>query len=105
MSSCFDHLTNRNLCSEDEYPYTASDTACAEDTKCSGKMGWEISGFEDIAEGDCAGLDAADDEGPVSIAVDATAMQFYNKGVIKPGMFCGDRPDNLNHGITLEGES
>ena len=105
MTTCFKHLRNKNLCSEDEYPYTAIDGVCSETDRCSGKMGWEISGVVEIAEGDCAGLDAADDEGPVSIAVDATAMQFYSSGIIKPGMLCGDKADSLNHGIAVYGES
>jgi hypothetical protein len=95
MSTCFAHLTNRPLCSPSEYPYTGTDTPCTEN-KCSG-LGWEISGHVDLAEGDCDGLDKADDDGPVSVAVDATAMQFYSSGIIKPGLFCGDKPDQLHH--------
>lgn len=103
MSTCFAHLTNRPLCSESEYPYTASDTPCTEG-KCAGKS-WEISGHVDLAEGDCDGLDEADNSGPVSVAVDATAMQFYSSGIIKPGMFCGDTFNSLNHGIAVYGEA
>jgi len=102
MSTCFEHLMNRPLCSEAEYPYTASDTPCTENN-CSG-LDWEIRDYVDLAEGDCAGLDAADDDGPVSVAVDATAMQFYSSGIIKPGLFCGDTFDQLNHGIAVYGE-
>lgn len=103
MSTCFAHLRNRNICDSNEYPYTATDTPCTEN-KCSAKT-WEISGHTDLAEGDCDGLDKADDEGPVSIAVDATAMQFYSSGIIKPGFLCSDKPEGLNHGIAVYGEA
>lgn len=102
MSTCFAHLKNRPLCDGAEYPYTGTDTPCVEN-KCPG-IGWEIAGHVDLAEGDCEGLDKADDDGPVSVAVDATAMQFYSSGIIKPGLFCGDKPDQLNHGIAVYGE-
>jgi len=102
MSTCFAHLRNRNLCSEQEWPYSASDEPCTEG-KCNG-LTWEISGHVDIPQNDCQGIDNADDEGPVSIAVDASSMQFYSSGIIKPGLFCGDKFDNLNHGIAVYGE-
>jgi len=103
MSTCFAHLRNRNICSSSEYPYTATDTPCTEN-KCGAKT-WEISGHVDLAEGDCDGLANADDSGPVSIALDATAMQFYSSGIIKPGFLCSDKPDGLNHGVAVFGEA
>jgi len=104
MNFCFEYLKNRNLCTETEYPYTGTDNTC-NDSKCKGQ-GWQITGYVDLAEGDCEGLENADDNGPVSIAVDATAMQFYSSGIIKrKNLFCGDKPDSLNHGISIHGET
>jgi len=103
MDTCFDHLRNRNICSSSEYPYTATDTTCDED-KCTAKS-WEISGFVSLAEGDCDGIDEADNDGPVAVAIDASSMQFYSSGIMKPSIFCSDRPDSLNHGVAVYGEA
>lgn len=102
MSSCYEHLKNRNLCSGKEWPYSASDELCTEG-KCKG-LTWEIAGHIDIAEGDCEGIDLADDDGPVAVAIDAGKMQFYNSGIMKPGFGCKDNPNSLNHGVTIIGE-
>jgi C1A family cysteine protease len=60
-----------------------------------------VTGYVNITEGKCDELDDAIQDGPVSVAVDATSMQFYSGGIMKPSFLCS--PNSLNHGVTLVG--
>jgi len=85
---------NGGLCTEEDYPYTASDGTCYDGfcTKFS-----PITGYVDVSQSTSA-LEAACAEGPVSIAVDAGAFQFYSRGILDST--CGT---SLDHGVLLVG--
>jgi C1A family cysteine protease len=97
MSSAYDYANNRALCTEEEYPYTATDGTC-KDTVCS-KKSYELRGYVNITEGNCSELEAAAQHQAVAVAVDATSMQFYSSGILNPSFMCSAK--SLNHGVTL----
>jgi hypothetical protein len=90
-------IHNKGLCTEESYPYTASD-----DLSC--KICNKIATFTkcfNIPENDQIALKYAVSEGPVSIAIEADTkiFQSYSYGVIT-GSLCGT---NLDHGVLIVG--
>ena len=93
MDYAFEYLHEHYICTEDEYPYKGRDGTCQySESKCSGP---EDKSYTDIPEGDEDALLKELQNGPVSVAVDATNWSFYSGGIFDN---CGD---NLNHGVTL----
>jgi C1A family cysteine protease len=97
MYWAYDYLKNKNICTEDEYPYTGVDGVC-KDTACSAKI-YELKGYKNLNKAKCNELDDSIHHQPTAVAVDATPMQFYKNGIMKPSFLCS--PDSLNHGVTL----
>merc|ERR1712060_700805 len=73
--------SNQGLCTETDYPYLAyQEWRCRED----GCQKYDsISSYQDVSESTAA-LEAACNEGPVSIAIEAdqSAFQQYESGVL-----------------------
>ena len=93
MDFAFEYLQSHYFCTEDSYPYKAVDQTCSySEDKCSGP---EDDSYTDITEGDEDALLKELQNGPVSVAVDASAWSSYTGGVLEN---CGTR---LNHGVTL----
>jgi C1A family cysteine protease len=81
MDSAFEWLiTNKGICSEADYPYTAEDGTC----KKTCKSVTTISGYDDVQVNSEKALVAAIAKQPVSVAVEADqgSFQFYNNGVM-----------------------
>jgi len=94
MDQAFQYIIkNGGICSEEEYPYTASDGTCH---SCSTVA--TISGYQNVAADDQNALKAAVAQQPTSIAVDAASWQFYSGGIMS--MSCGD---SLDHGVLAVG--
>jgi len=89
---------NGGLCSEAEYPYTASDGARCKDSSCTKYD--SITGYQDVTQKNEAALESAICDGPVSIAIEAdqSSFQLYNGGVLTSK--CGT---SLDHGVLLVG--
>ncbi|XKL65080.1 hypothetical protein PGB90_005166 [Kerria lacca] len=84
---------------ESDYPYTA------EDEKCSftkNKVKAKISGSVNITSNETEMANWLVKHGPISIAINANAMQFYFGGVSHPLKFLCN-PKDLNHGVLLVG--
>jgi cathepsin L len=99
MDQAFEFIiSNKGLCTEQAYPYTASDGSCAE-TSC--KSAVTIAAYSDVAQNNEPQLQAAVAQQPVSVAVDASAgfWQFYSGGVA-PASQCGTQ---LDHGVLATG--
>jgi len=81
---------------ENDYPYKASEGTCS--YKEIGDV--KVSAFTNVAPNSPTALMAAVAQGPVSIAIDASAyaFQLYNDGIMK--RFCGT---SLDHGVLLVG--
>jgi len=90
-------ITNKGLCTESDYPYTAKDGTCK--TKC--KSAVTITGYTDVTPNDAVSLAQAVAQQPVSVAVDAGGIdwQFYSSGVITD-VNCGTE---LDHGVLAAG--
>jgi len=89
--------SNNGLCTEEEYPYKAyKQWRCQEDgcTKYD-----SISSYKDVMY-TTSSLEAACNEGPVSIAIEAdqSAFQQYTSGVMS-----GECGTGLDHGVLLVG--
>lgn len=94
MDDGFKYAKSFDLCTEEEYPYTAKDGVCQE-SKCSLSLG--VAEIVDIAEGDSNALLEAIETEPVAIAVDASSWMFYKGGVHKSSK------TQLNHGVVATG--
>lgn len=97
MYWAYEYLTNKNICTSDEYEYTGVDGVC-QDQKCT-KKAYELIGYTNLKQSACGELEDAIQDQPVAVAVDASSMQFYSGGILKPSFLCS--PKSLNHGVTL----
>merc|ERR1711871_1824931 len=97
MDNGFKYIEQNKLCTEEAYPYHASDGMCKAKS-CQGKVG--VSGYTDVPQDNEQALEQAVSKGPVSIAIEAdqTAFQFYKSGVFNKE--CGTR---LDHGVLIVG--
>lgn len=98
MDYGFQYVIDANgLCSEDDYPYTATGHLRCQTNGCTPQA--TIKSFTDVRESSTA-LATAACAGPVSVAVEAdqSAFQFYKGGVVDG--YCGT---NLDHGVLLTG--
>ena len=91
MDNAFMYLESKKIETESAYPYYAYDSSCAYDSS-KGVTG--VSGYHDVSQSDSQ-MQAALQEGPVSIAVDAGCFQTYSSGVLSPSD-CGK---SLDHGV------
>lgn len=92
MVEGFKYIIDNKISQTKNYPYVAKDQKC-KDT--SSFVKYAITKYAEIAEGDCDSLNAALQQGPISVAVDASNFQFYSKGTFS------NCKANLNHGVLL----
>ena len=90
-------MKNGGICSESEYPYTASDGKCK---ASSCKDVATISGYTNVPTDSESAMMSAVVQQPVSIGVDASGLdwQFYMGGVVTSS--CGTQ---LDHGVLAVG--
>jgi len=88
---------NGGLCTESAYPYVAYQSWRCKDSTCAKDD--PITGYQDVTESTAA-LEAACNDGPVSIAIEAdqSSFQQYTGGVLTAA--CGT---SLDHGVLLVG--
>jgi C1A family cysteine protease len=99
MDNAFKYVeATGGLCSESEYPYTASDGIC-KSSSC-GTMYDAITGYSDVTKDNSGDLETAAAAGCVSVAIEADqfAFQYYSSGVLDGT--CGT---NLDHGVLVVG--
>ena len=93
MTYAFTYLRQAGVWKESDYPYKGKEE------KCHGCTGFcSLSGYKELDADINVLLDELEN-GPVSVAVDATNWQFYTGGVFQN---CNK---SLNHGVTLVGYS
>ncbi|CAH0391621.1 unnamed protein product [Bemisia tabaci] len=99
MDDAFKYLMNNSLRTEASYPYTGKDGSCKVQRGEDGDGGIKVTKIINMKPRDERALKQhIAVNGPSSNAVDATDMQFYKKGVMKP-MFCSSMPRMLNHAV------
>lgn len=97
MDNAFTYIIDNGICSESEYPYTAtSNNQCR---TCKEVVA--ISSCYDVTPNNQLHLKEAVHNGPVSIAIEADTktFQFYKSGVLTDES-CGT---NLDHGVLIVG--
>ena len=82
---------------EAEYPYVARDETCKFDKS---KVAVKVAGFEDISQNEDEIAKVLIENGPLSVALNATPLQFYFGGIFNPAV-CN--PKGLNHGVAIVG--
>jgi C1A family cysteine protease len=90
-------IDNRGLCLWTGYPYTARDGSCRK-ASCS-NYGSMVSSVKEVGS-TSSELDAAVNEKPLSVGVNAEPWQFYSGGI-----FSGDCGTDIDHGVLLAGYS
>ena len=100
MENTFTWLKSHGSMLESDYPYKQYQDTCKDDPT---KYVMKISGYTKLQSRD-------EDEikeflyktGPLAIAVNAAALQFYSGGILDiSDLFCD--PDSINHAVTLVG--
>jgi C1A family cysteine protease len=97
-------IKNKGICSESEYPYTASDGTCKKGCKSQAT----INGFVNVTANSALSLKQALANQPVSVVIEADqlAFQFYSSGVLTTG--CGNKLDHavlaVGYGTTSDGK-
>ena len=92
--SALDYAKDVGLCTDDYYPYTSKDGGC-HDSTCEKVV--KVKSYKTLPQGDEKALAAAVAITPVSIVLDASAMQLYSSGIIDK---C---TDNINHAVLAAG--
>lgn len=94
----FHYVMDMQLCSEEDYAYTAQRGSCSTDM-CNSVV--TLTGCVDVASGDQVGLRQAVVQQPVSIAIQADqfVFQHYTSGVITDDS-CGT---DLDHAVLIVG--
>ncbi|XP_038691674.1 senescence-specific cysteine protease SAG39-like [Tripterygium wilfordii] len=89
---------NKGLTTESSYPYKGVDGTCNKNKESSDAA--TITGHEDVPTNSEAGLLKAAANQPVSVAIDASGMDFQS---YKSGIFTGQCGTGLDHGVTVVG--
>lgn len=99
MDNAFDFIVNnKGLTTEANYPYQGVDGTC--NSNEASNHAAAITGHEDVPANSESALLKAVSGQPVSVAIDASGLdfQFYSSGV-----FTGDCGTELDHGVTAVG--
>jgi C1A family cysteine protease len=93
-------IANKGINSESSYPYKGTDTdGCKYNHK---DVAANVVSFKILPEGDEAALEVALQDGPVTIAVDASQSSFQNYKIgIYDDKNC--KPENIDHAVLLVG--
>jgi len=94
MDNAFQYLQSHGIEREADYPYTARDGKC----KYNDSKGvFKVASFKDISQNESEIQRVLVENGPLSVAVDASSFQFYSGGINDCSF------SYLNHGVTLVG--
>lgn len=84
---------------EDDYPYDGADEKCHLDKT---KMKAQVNGSVELPTDEASIAKWLVANGPISIGINANALQFYRGGVSHPLKFLCN-PENLDHGMLIVG--
>jgi C1A family cysteine protease len=97
MTLAFQYNNEHKEATEKAYPYKGRDMTCSESSHTTDTDLLLNKGYNTVPPMNADQLKNAVSEGPVSVAVDASAWSSYRSGIFKA---CGT---SLNHGVTLVG--
>lgn len=84
---------------ESDYPYEGTDDKCSFDKQLAKVT---ISGWVNVSSDETEMANFLYQHGPLSIGINANAMQFYFGGISHPPKFLCN-PNNLDHGVLIVG--
>ena len=96
-SWAYQYVAKQGIELNSQYPFTQQNNACKYDAS---KVVFRIGGFNRVPKYNNAQLKAAVAQQPVSIGIDATALQFYTGGILNTN--CGQQ---LDHAVSIVGYS
>lgn len=100
MDNAFQYIQQAGgIETEADYSYTGRGGKCQFDES---KSALKVVGFQDISSNEDEIARVLHENGPLSVAVNATPFQFYTGGILK-GNKRTCNPRMLNHGVTLVG--
>jgi C1A family cysteine protease len=100
MDNAFAYLVSAGGAEQSkDYPYKARDQTCKFDKT---KSVVQLSGFKDIAQDEAEIEKALTQVGPLSVAINAEPLQWYDSGIYDGDDYECD-PDGLNHGVVIVG--
>jgi len=100
MDNAFDFLTkNGGVMGDVDYAYKAVKSTC---TFNQSKVKVQLNGFKDIDSNEETIKKVVFENGPLSVAVNATPFQFYTGGILTPTVQSCN-PQQLNHGVVIVG--
>eukprot|EP00742_Colponemidia_sp_Colp-10_P000277 GILJ01000312.1.p1 GENE.GILJ01000312.1~~GILJ01000312.1.p1 ORF type:complete len:358 (-),score=74.73 GILJ01000312.1:176-1207(-) len=95
--SAYSYVMKNGLMSESDYPYKGADGTCRFDKS---KVAATISSFKQLSKDEKEIAAQLAENGPVSIGINASWMQFYFGGISNP-ILCS--PNKLDHGVLIVG--
>lgn len=98
MDNAFTYFKTSKVMLTKDYKYTARGSSCKYD---AGKGTFNVVSFKDIPQNEDELAKAVYELGPISVAVDATAFQFFTGGHIMTAKECNYR--QLDHGVAVVG--
>jgi len=98
MDNAFQYAHGKAVCTEESYPYTATDGVCHASRCTAGIPEGGVVGYRDVTADDEEALMEAVAQQPVSVAIQAGQIQFYTGGVMDGR--CGTQ---LDHGVLAVG--
>ncbi|KAI5747979.1 hypothetical protein M8J77_020626 [Diaphorina citri] len=104
MSNAFETIISKlggGLEGEKDYPYKGSNRACHLNKE---EIRVKIQSYVNVSSDETEMAKYLVKNGPMAVAINANAMQFYFGGVSHPLKFlCRGGMDNLNHGVLIVG--
>lgn len=104
MTNAFETIISKlggGLESETDYPYKGAHKSCHMNTS---EIRVQIQSYVNVSRDETDMAKFLVDNGPLAIAINANAMQFYFGGVSHPLKFlCKGGMDNLDHGVLIVG--
>jgi C1A family cysteine protease len=91
MQNAYTFLESNKLCTEKDYSYKGVEGICK---KCTGVT--LVDSYVEVTPNNELALQQALTKQPISVAVDATQLQYYQSGILS-----GSCSTQLNHGILL----
>uniref|UniRef100_A0A6P7FCG3 Cathepsin L-like proteinase n=1 Tax=Diabrotica virgifera virgifera TaxID=50390 RepID=A0A6P7FCG3_DIAVI len=99
MTNAFEYIEDNGIESESSYPYTGRQGTCR---RSASKSELKIKGYKEPADNEEALRQAVGTVGPISAAIYAEPIQFYNSGIFNSKQ-CVNNVNYLDHGILVVG--
>jgi len=97
MDNAFKWFETNGVMTGNDYPYTGRGDQCKYDAD---RAIFKVKSYQDVSKNEVDIKNVVAENGPVSVAVDASAFQFYSGGILT-AVDCNFR--GLNHGVAIVG--